>query len=261
MTSHSGVLDGMLLTLNREWRRMLWLLLPFIAVFAGLQVLEAVAIARMDLWLRVETMETATRYSPVISAVALWLRLCVTGAGIYRIFNAWPDGKTAPAALKFLGFWCAISLALALSLLAIDLWRIELQFSERPTTGEMVRGLWLVSVYGQIILFYLAARLLLGAPRVGRGAPHMWSGAWRATTALQSIGFVLALLVLKLIIDNVFVTVLSYVPFISPFWFIPDELAPYRYLVAQGTRIAAESFGIVFYAAFWIAADRLTGSR
>ena len=57
-------------------------------------------------------------------------------------------------------------------------------------------------------------------------------------------------------IENVLVTMLSYVPLIAPFWFVPDELSESRYFVGQGVRVAAESIGILLYVAFWIALDR-----
>lgn len=256
MTAHSGVLGGMLATLGQSWRPMLRLLAPFILMFAGLLVLEGVAISRMDQWLPVDSMETAEGYSPIISAVVLWLRLCVIGAALYRALNASCHEESSLLTPKFLGFWCTVSLALAVSLLAIDLSLYFLRYGGMPLAGESVRSILLTALYGRFLVFYLAARFLFGATSAGRGADHGWRDAWSATSTLRSFGVFLELLILKLVIENVFVTALSYVPLISPFWFIPDELVTYRFFVAQGTRIAAESIGVLFYVAFWMALDR-----
>jgi hypothetical protein len=42
------------------------------------------------------------------------------------------------------------------------------------------------------------------------------------TSLVHSLQLFYLLLVLKLMIENVFVTVLSYMPFVTPFWCIPD---------------------------------------
>ena len=255
MSAQNRIVTGMASAFSEDWRRILLRSLPYTLIYAGLLVLENAAIARMDRWLPVDTMATATSYSAMISSVSLWLRLCVIGMAVHRLLDLDED-ETAPlSGVRFLNFWCGVSLILAAALLTVDLWRGGLQFRDPPLAENALRWSWLASVYVQVVLYYLGARLLFGAAGVGR-ATAAWTSAWGATTTLRSLGFFLLLLILNLTIEKVLVTVISYVPVIAPFWFIPNELSEMRYFVSQGTRIAAESLGVPLYAAFWLALDR-----
>lgn len=255
MAPNSGIMTGVATALSEDWRRILLRTLPCILLYAGLLVLENFAIARMDRWLPVDTMQTATNYSAMISSVSLWLRLCVVGMAVHRLLAPESDAEPALSGSRFLGFWCGVSLMLAASLLAVDLWRGGLQFRDPPLADDTLRWFWLASVYGQVILYYVGARVLFGAPGVGRGTG---TSAWTATTTLRSLGLFLILLILNLTIGTVLVTVVSYIPVIAPFWFIPNELSEIRYFVGQGTRIFAESLGVPLYAVVWLALDRQT---
>ncbi len=255
MSAQTGIVTGMASALSGDWRRIALRSLPYILIYAGLLVLENAAIARMDRWLPVDTMATATSYSAMISSASLWLQLSVIGMAVRRLLAFDEDRTASLSGQRFLIFWCVVSLILAAALLTVDLWRGGLQFRDPPLGGDALRWSWLASVYVQVVFYYLGARLLFGAADVGRGTAT-WTSAWSATTTLQSLGFFLLLLILNLTVENVLVTVISYVPVIAPFWFIPNELSEMRYFVSQGTRIAAESLGVPLYAAFWLALDR-----
>jgi len=241
---------------SQDWRRVLRVILPFSIAYAGLLLVENISVAKIDLWLPIDSYETATEYSLYVSTAALWLRLCVVGSGVFYALRVFGHDERGPLRGSFLRFWCVVSLAFALSLLVIDLWSHEIHFVSESSSDESVRWLWLATLYARIALFYIATRFLLGASKVGRNAPIGWMAAWTATTTLQSVGFFLTLLVIKLVVDDVFVTLLSFVPVISPFWFVPNELSPMRYFVGQGVQILAQSCGVFLYVAFWIAADR-----
>ncbi len=255
MSARNGIVTGLAAALSEDWRRILLRTLPYAILYAGLLVLENIAIARMDRWLPIDTMETATGYSALISSVSLWLRLCVIGMAVRQLLPSDADADREFSTRRFLRFWCGVCLVLAALLMTVDLWRGGLQFRDPPLADDALRWSWLASVYVQVILYYLGARILFGAPGVGRNDAS-WTSAWAATTTLQSLGLFLLLLILNLTIENVLVTMISYIPVIAPFWFIPNELSELRYFVSQGTRIAAESLGVPLYAAFWLALDR-----
>ena len=213
----------------------------------------------MDWWIAVDTMEVATRASLIISAVATWLRLCVIGAAVWRVLVLLAEDAAVPAVGRFFLFWATVSLALAVALLAVDLWLNALRFTEGEIGGERVRTLWLASIYAQVFAFFLAARLLFGAAAFGRGSSL--GAAWGVTGFWRSLWLFTVLLLFKLVIENALVTLLSYIPIIAPFWFIPDELSESRFFVGQGTHIAAETLGVLVYVAFLVAVDRQTTRR
>ena len=89
------------------------------------------------------------------------------------------------------------------------------------------------------------ARLLLGAASVPvDGRRQGLFAVWNATSLARSTQLFFLLIVLKMVVETVFVNVLSYMPFVTPFWFVPDELSRLRFFVGQGTRIVAESIGV-----------------
>ncbi len=137
------------------------------------------------------------------------------------------------------------------AMLAIDLWQHNLQYGGANYSGETVRSMLLALVYAKIALVYPGVRLLLGVARMPKGTG--FQSAWGMTALFESFGLYALLLVLKLAIETVLVTAISYLPFVAPFWFIPDELSRVRYFVGQGSRIAAESIGMLFFIAFFVA--------
>lgn len=261
MPSHTRVIGGMADVLTQHGRRLFWRLLPLMLVYAGILIAEGVAIAKMDWWLPIETMQVATRTSVMITGVATWLRLCVVGIAAYRAFTIGTPADAEPVTPRFLVFWCGVALVFAAALTGLDLWRNDLRFREWESGGETMRSLWLAGIYAQLVIFYVAARLWFGASAISRRTPGGLGAAWRATTMWQSAWFFLVLVVLKMLIETQLVTVASYIPVIAPFWFIPNELEESRYFVGQATRFAVESTGLLLYAAFWLAVDRSTSQE
>lgn len=257
----SGATGGGLLVPAAEWRRIFRIVLPLSLLYAGLLVAESYAIARIDWWLPVESFEDAVRYSSLVALAAQWLRLLIIGLGIFLAFNSRRRDAGIALPTRFLRLWSIVGLLLALSLTAVDVSLQEIQFNELVIDNALMRWIWLASVYARILFFYIAARLLLGAFCFARERQARWRAAWSATSLLQSIALVFGLLVLNQIIETVFVNVVSYVPVVSPFWFIPSELSPMRDLVGMGARIIAQSCGLFFYVAFAIAAERLISKR
>jgi len=241
--------------LSRNWRRLLLPLTPIFMAYAALLVLEGVAISWIDRWLPVSTFESATWAALFVTAGLMWLRLCLIGLGVYLALRFEP--KSMSNGWCFGTVWAVGSAAVALALLAPELGQHKLQYGGGSYSGETVRSILLSLIYVKILLAYPGVRLLLGsAPSQGDAGARCLSAAWHATTLMQSIRLFALLLVLKLIIESVLVTVLSYMPVVAPFWFIPDELSRLRYFVGQGTRVAAETLGVLLYVAFFIAADR-----
>ena len=117
---------------------------------------------------------------------------------------------------------------------------------------DVISGSWDSNLGGRIQIVSLHAK----AARTECINKHIKSVSFAESAALY-----LLLLILKLIVESAFVTVVSYLPFVAPFWFIPDELSRVRYFVGQGTRIVAESLGVLFYIAFFIASTRLIARR
>lgn len=238
---------------DAEWRRTARLTVPFAVGFGAILLAESVAIARIDRWLPIDSFEAAAKYSLYVSAVALWLRLCLVGGAVYVALKGY-GRRLRPG---FLWFWATVSAGLALALLAVDLWAHLIQFGATTSDGVTQRWLWLTTLYVRIICYYIAVRLLLGAFCLAAG-DHRWSlkAAWTSTTTLQSLMWFLVLVAVKLFIDGVIVNFVSYAPVISPLWFIPDELSPMRYFVSHGIDIVTQSCGVFLYVAFWIVADR-----
>jgi hypothetical protein len=255
------MLSGIVFVLTQNWRRLACVILPFSIAFGAVLVVENVAIAKIDRWLPVESFQTAARYSVYVSAAALWLRLCVVGVGVSFAFKALHRNGGAGPAAGFPRFWFIVCLGLALSLMAIDLWAYSIQFGDASTSETTARWSWLATLYARIAVYYLAVRLLLGASCARRVGTNRAAAAWNATTTLQSFGWFLALLVLKLVVDGVIVDLVSFAPVVSPFWFVSDEISPVRYFFGHGIKIFAESCGVFLYVAFWIAADHRICAR
>lgn len=256
MASESGVTGGVLLVPGSDWRRIFGLVWLLCLATIGVLLLDSYAIARIEWWLPIESFQDAAWYSLFVTTLSEWVRYCIIGVGVFVAFNALrSDGGRARAG-KFLGFWCLVSLFLAFSFMAVDLVLQQIQFLEEPIDNLIMRWIWLGSVYVRILLLYVAARFLLGAMAFTGGDSDHWGATWRATTMWQSIGFAFGLLALKLIVDGVFVNVVSYLPFVSPFWFIPNEMSPMRDLVARGAWIIAQGLGVFIYVAFFVSAGR-----
>ena len=241
--------------LSRDWWRIARLTLPFTIAFGAVLTLEIIAIARIDQWLPIDSFQTAARYSMYVSAIALWLRLCIIGAGVFYVLRSLGDGPT----VSFFRQWCVVGLFLALSLLAVDYWSYRLQFGDGAGNEVAVRTQWLATLYARLIVFYAAARLALGIVRTIRQQTGLLS-AWSATSTMQSFGWFVVLLLIKLFIDSVIVEFISFIPVVAPFWFLPNELSPMRYFVGQGVEIVAQSCGVFLYVAFCVVAARRSGS-
>jgi len=256
VSSQTGVPTNILLVPAGDWRRIIGLTLFLGLAYVGLLVLENYAIARIDWWLAIDSFEDGAWYSVFISVLSLWLRLCIIGVGVFVAFNALRADGGLALPKKFLSFWCVVCLVFALSFLAIDLFLQDLQFTTEPLENVTMRWIWLSSVYVRIALLYFAARFLLGGLSFTGEGSNRAGAAWRATTTWQSLGLVFGILVIKMIIDGVFVNLVSYLPIVSPFWFVPDEMSPMRHIVGQGAWIIAQGCGVFIYVAFFVAAGR-----
>ena len=259
MSTTSGALAGAIALLSGNFFRLFWNLLPFLLVYAALLVGERFVIAKMDWFIAVDTMEVATRGSVMISSVATWGRLCVIGTAVWRAMAILNAAGDTPAFGRFIGLWLVVSLLFAAALLGIDLWLNALRFQEGEIGGESVRTMWLASIYAQLFALYLAAGCLFGAGVYGRGGTL--GAAWRAAWFWRGVGLFLVLVGVKLTVEHVLVTMISYVPVVAPFWFIPNELAESRFFVGQGARITAETLGVLLYVAFFVAVDREASNR
>jgi hypothetical protein len=235
-----------------DWWRIARWALPFAVAFGAVVRGESVLVAKSGIWLPGDCFQVGEGYTSEVSAVGLWLRLCVIGAGAF--FSLKSLGRSPGD--QFLLFWILVCLGLALSLMAVDFWSYQLQFVGSGGSSESTRWSWLATLYVRVALYYIATRLLLGASCVGRNRGSRLAAAWTATTTMQSMVWFLALLIIKLFVDGVLVNLISFAPVIAPFWFIPDELSPMRYFAGYGIDILAQSCGVFFYIAFWIAADR-----
>lgn len=234
------------------WRPMTLILIGLCVLAGGIIVLEQVSITYMDLWIPLSSMEEAEWYSIVISQTAEFSRLILVGIATYLIARATVTANGLSAA-RFLGFWSFVALSLAMALLGLDTVGYNLQFGSVSMDGETFRTYFLLLIYAKVIVYYTALRLFLGAGKfAGRRAAGL-SSAWGATSTVQSLVLFAAFLAIKLSIDGVIIPVVSYLPFVSPFWFIPDEMAPHRYLVGQGTRIVSEALALALYALAWLA--------
>lgn len=259
MPNTPGPLAGALILLSADVFRLFWRLLPFLLVYAALLIAERFVIAKMDWFIAVDTMEVATYGSVIISSIATWLRLCVIGAAILRTLAILRDEEDTPVSGRFLVLWAVVAMLLAAVLLGVDLWLNSLRFREGEIGGAAVRGMWLGSIYVQLLAFYLAVRWFFGAGAFGRGASL--GAAWGATGFWRGVWLFVVLVGLKLGVENVLVTMISYVPVVAPFWFVPNELSESRFFIGQGARITAESLGVLLYVAFFVAVDREVAER
>ncbi|MFT7573659.1 MAG: hypothetical protein ACI9XZ_000021 [Alphaproteobacteria bacterium] len=242
----------MLHWLSRNWRQSLFLLVPICVAYGALLALEGVAISWIDRWLPVSTFEAATWSVLFVTAAATWLRFCLVGLGVYLIIRR--AAPTDRIGWQFGTAWAIGSAAVVLAVLALELSQHRMQYGGHSFSGEAVRYILLLFIYAKILLVYPGIRLLLGAASVvDDGSSQGLLSAWNATSFVESARLLFLLIVLKLVIENVFVNVLSFMPFVAPFWFVADELSRVRFFVGQGTRIVAESLGVMFYVAFFVA--------
>ena len=230
-----------------------------VIAYSALLVLESVAITRIDRWLPVSSFVSATWYALFVTAILTWLRLCLIGLGVQRLMisdcSSYQDGP-----IRFAILWGIGSAIVAGAILSTDLLQHRLQYGAQSYSGETVRIFLLLFIYMKILLVYLGVRWLLVA---AMPIPSTDGAAgWISIPFAESIKLYFFLLLLKLTVENVFVSVLSYLPFVAPFWFIPDELSRLRYFVGQGIRIAAESLGALVYIAFFatIVRERILGA-
>lgn len=242
---------------RRHWRRLVLFLFPVVIAYGLLLALEGVAISWIDRWLPISTFESATRAALFVTAVLTFIRLCIIGLGVWLVLILCRQEHRQMA--RFALAWMVGSALVAAALLAVDLWQHMLQYGGGTYSGQTVRSILLLTIYAKVVLCYPAARLLFGTIRLG--AKQNWFMSWRSVSFAESAALYLLLLILKLIVESAFVTVVSYLPFVAPFWFIPDELSRMRYFVSQGTRIVSESLGVLAYIAFFIASARLIARR
>lgn len=224
-------------------------LLLLAGLHAALTVLEQISIVYMDAWIPLQSMEEAEWYTLVIGATAQAIRIGLVGVAVLII--ARPLARTASAefsAARFMGFWVVISLGIGAVTLALDGVGYWLQFSGMSMDGTTFRSAFLGLIYAKLIASFALVSVLFGAGAFATAS----TGRLAATgVRVRIVGFFLFLLV-WLCIDGVLVPLVSYLPFVSPFWFIPGEDEPSRFLVGQGSRLAGEAVAFVLYALLWV---------
>ncbi|MGE3739728.1 MAG: hypothetical protein AB7I59_09525 [Geminicoccaceae bacterium] len=219
------------------------------ALHTALSVLEQISIVYMDAWIPLQSMEEAEWYTLVIGASAQAARIALVGIAIVAITR--PLGKAASARFstaRFIGFWLAVSLLIFAATLALDGVGYWLQFSGVAMEGTTFRWAFLGIIYAKLTTYFVLVTILFRA-----GAFATVAAGPIPTTGLQAgiAGFFLFLLV-WLSIDGVLIPLVSYLPVVSPFWFIPNQDEPSRFLVGQGSRLAAEAVAFVLYALLWV---------
>ena len=224
-------------------------LLLLASLHTALSVLEQISVIYMDAWIPLQSMEEAEWYTLVIGATAQAIRIGLVGVAVLVI--ARPLARTASAkfsAARFMGFWVVISVSIGAVTLALDGVGYWLQFSGMSMDGATFRSAFLGLIYAKLIASFVLVSVLFGA-----GAFATASTGRLAATGVPAriVGFFLFLLV-WLSIDGVLVPLVSYLPFVSPFWFIPNEDEPSRFLVGQGSRLAGEAVAFVLYALLWV---------
>ncbi len=219
-----------------------------VIAYSAFLALEGFAITRIDRWLPVSSFVSATWYALFVTAVLTWLRLCLIGLGV-RLLMISDCSTSRNGLVPFAILWGMGSAIVAGAILSADLLQHRLQYGAESYSDETVRVYLLLFVYMKILLVYLGVRWLLVAAMPL--PPSGGAKGWTSIPFAESIKLYIFLLLLKLTVENVLVAALSYLPFVAPFWFIPDELSRLRYFVGQGTRIAAESIGAVFYIIFF----------
>lgn len=237
--------------LRQNWRTTLLLLFPVCVAYGALLALEGVAISWIDRWLPVSSFEEATRAAVFVTGAANWLRLCLIGLAVFLLLRRLPLPTLQTRSFGII--WIVGSAAVALAILVVDFVQHHLQYGGNDYAGNTVRFILLALMYAKIVTVYPGVRLLIGAASTAHDQGRQGlATAWNATSFLSSVGLLLLLIALKMTIETVLVSVISYLPFVAPFWFVPDELSRVRYFVGQGTRIVAESLGVMLYAAFFV---------
>lgn len=168
------------------------------------------------------------------------------------VLSARPFGETNAHEPTDRGYWIGCAVVLGVALLGLDTIGYLLQFGTIPMDGEAFRTAFLLLIYAKILAYYIGLRWLFGAGRFASAERKGLSAAWRVTTLGRSVLIVTGYLALWLAVEGVIIPILSYAPVIAPFWFIPDETAPYRFLVGQGTRILAEALAMMLYVLVWV---------
>lgn len=219
--------------------------------YGGLLGVEEYAVSKMDVFLTIESMEQAEVTAIAITAISEFLRLSVIGIAIWFLLRILQRDGMVAVRRSFLNLWIGASLVASALVLASNYTGYSAQFGEIVSDPEAFRTLLLGLIYFNMLIYYLFVRTVLGAG-IGALSPKGIKSAWLATATLHSIGVLLVVVALKLSLENVAVSMLGFAPFIAPFWFIPDESAPHRYFVGQGTRIVAEAFAVPLFTLLWI---------
>ncbi|MGE3720104.1 MAG: hypothetical protein AB7G07_17080 [Bauldia sp.] len=220
---------------------------PLIAcaiVYAALLATEEFAISRMDAYLSIQSIEQAEIIAISMNAIFDFLRLATIGVATWLLARA--VSRQSPAmttGFPNLPFWVAAALTTSSLVLGSNLTGYIAQFSPLATDAETYRSLLLAQIYVNILVYYVFVRVVLGAA-IARMSPPGLMSAWRATGTGESIAIFLVVVAAQLAMEDVVVSMLGYAPFVAPLWFIPDESAPHRYLLGQGTRIVAESLAV-----------------
>lgn len=236
-----------------HWLAVAIALLLVAALNVGLTLLEQVSIVRMDAWIPLQSMEEAEWYSLVISTSAQAIRIALIGLAIVVAIRPLArNASTSLPVLKFLGFWAAISVLLGVVTLALDSVGYWLQFSGLTMDGPTFRWAFLGLIYAKLVAHFALLLWLFGAGAFATAFDRGLRAAWQATGWRDRVLAFLGFLVIWLSIDGVLVPLVSYLPMVSPFWFVPGEDEPSRYVVGQGTRIVAEALAFVLYALLWI---------
>ncbi|MVS97429.1 hypothetical protein [Devosia marina] len=219
-------------------------------LIAALSVLEQVSIVFMDHWIPLTSMEQAEWLTVAISTLAEVIKVAILGGSICLIMRP-TVGKHVRWG-RFLGLWGGVAVLLGALLLGFDSAGYFLQFGGMPMGGESFRAAFLLLIYAKTAVYFVVLRGLFGAGHYATGQATGLFSAWRSTPLGTSLALTAIYIALWLSIEGVIIPMLSYLPAIAPFWFIPGEAASHRFLVGQGTRLLGEAIGAALYVLVWI---------
>jgi hypothetical protein len=172
-------------------------LLVLAALHAGFTILEQVSIIRMDAWIPLQSMEEAEWYTLIISAAAQAIRIALVGGAVWIIARPLARAaSTRVSAIRFFGFWLAVSMAIGVATLALDGVGYWLQFSGMAMDGTTFRWSFLGLIYAKLLASAVLVSLLFGAgafaaaptvsrPAAGLGAPSRAGSSSARVRALQ----------------------------------------------------------------------------
>lgn len=219
-------------------------------LIAALSVLEQISIIFMDQWIPLTSMEQAKWLTIAISTTAEVVKIAILGASICLIMR--PAIGVPVRWSRFLGLWSGAAVLLGGMVLGLDTVGYFLQFGGMPMGGESFRSAFLLLIYAKVASYFVALRWLFGTGHYASDPSHGLVSAWRRTPLGTSLVLTALYVALWLSIEGVIIPILSYMPVIAPFWFIPGEAASHRYLVGQGTRLLGEAIGAALYVMAWI---------